>query len=289
MSSNNALMQMEQDQPEVGTSGLEEVVIGANANADMGELDQMFKDLESAMSEASSAVEKASAAVVDVKEELAPTEKQMIEAGHAASTEELKTKAMEELDQQSAPAPDNVQAPAPVEKKTPATKRISTVGMSKSEALATTLGDKLDSLLVIDTADLELSSEAQFDKRFALLERIDKMPKKIGEKVTNMLGHIGRGNALSNYTRIALNFLVQNSEMSSKQLKDAYMTRYSEGTASSQCTQLMHLLPAMGIAIKRGNVLIPNPSSTLLPMLIALKQSGPTTGPVETPEDSEAE
>lgn len=273
-----ALQQVEQ---ELQQSGDEEIVLGGRGNENaMDMLDEMFSDLESGNVAPSNVV-------VAGLDEL-PTESQLLEAGHAATTDELKAAALAELDDQSSASPDNIQTPAPVvKKKAPITKRISTVGMTKSVALATALGDRLDDLLTVDSKDLELSDEQRFDKRIALLEAIDKMPIKIGEKTTNLFAHIAKGAALSNYTRIAINFLVQNDEMSSKQLKDAYLSRpYSEGTSSSQCTQLMNLLPALCIAIKSGGRLIPNPTSTLLPMLTALNQPGPTTGPVETEDDA---
>lgn len=285
-----ALQQVEQELPENAMGGEEEIVLGGQGNENaLDLLDNMFADLESGVvAEANSSI--VVAGMAETPADL-PTETQLIEAGNAAEIGDLKAKALEEMDEQSAPSPDNAQAPAPVEKKkAPATKRISTIGMTKSVALATALGDKLDDLLTVDSKDLELSDEARFDKRIALLEAIDKMPIKIGEKATNLFAHVSKGAALSNYTRIAINFLVQNDEMTSKQLKDAYLSRpYSEGTSSSQCTQLMNLLPALGIAIKSGGRLIPNPTSTLLPLLTALNQPGPTTGPVETEDDAAAE
>lgn len=283
MAGNTALQQVEEAFPEVGTSGEEEIVLGGKGNTDvMDELDTMFADLEAGLPTDSVVVN-------GLPPELPVTEAQMLEAGHAVNTDALKAAALEELDEQSSPAPDNAQTPkAAVKKAAPITKRISTVGMSKSVALATALGDKLDELLTIDSASLSLPADVQFDQRIALLERIDNFPIKIGEKATNLFAHVAKGAALSNYTRIAINFLVQNDEMTSKQLKDTYLSRpYSEGTSSSQCTQLMRLLPELGIAIKSGGRLIPNPNSTLLPLLTALVQPGPTTGPIEDVEDSE--
>jgi hypothetical protein len=279
-----ALQQVEQELP---VNNEEEIVLGGQGNENtLDLLDDMFADLEAGVNAGSDS----SIVVAGLQEKPleVPTESQLLEAGHAANIGELKEQALAEMDEQSEPAPDTAQMPAPVQKKkAPITKRISTIGMTKSVALATALGDKLDELLTIDTKDLALSDEERFDKRIALLETIDKMPIKIGEKTTNLFAHIAKGAALSNYTRIAINFLVQNDEMSSKQLKDAFLARpYSEGTSSSQTTQMMNLLPALGIAIKSGGRLIPNPTSTLLPLLTSLNQPGPTTGPVETEEDA---
>lgn len=279
MAGKNALQQVEQ---EVFSGSVEEVVIGGSAAiSNMDELDNMFKELEAGLPTES--------IKLNGLAEVPATEKQMLDAGHAVNTEELRTAALKELDEQSQPTPDEAKTPAPAAAKraAPVTKRISTLGMAKSVALATALGDKLDDLLTIDEKDKALTDDERFDKRIALLETIDNMPKKIGEKAANLFAHVSRGAALSNYTRIAVNFLFSNDELTSKQLKDVYMTRYSEGTASSQTTQMMNLLPALGIAIKSGGRLIPNPTSTLLPVLTALNQPGPTVGKVEDEEDAE--
>ncbi|QOC57953.1 hypothetical protein phiK7B1_098 [Pseudomonas phage phiK7B1] len=272
-SSKKQLQQIEELPPE--NAGVEELVIGGQTPDD---LDAMFDDLEAGLGD--------SIVVNGLPADAAPevhNEVHLIEAGQAVTNEELKRLALEEINENSEHHPENTQTPAaqPAKKKAPATKRISTAGMAKSEALATALGDKLDTLLMVDSNDLTLPEDEQFDKRIALLEKIDGLPKKIGEKATNLFAHVSKGAQLSNYTRIAINFLLTNGEMTSKQLKDTYLARpYSEGTASSQCTQLMNLLPALGIAKKEAGKLVVNPTSTLFPLLTKL------TEPAEPAEDS---
>lgn len=264
MASKKALQQIEEMPQE--NAGLEEVVIGGGNPVD--DLDAMFDDLEAGLGD--------TLVVAGMPGDVLPAEPHnedhLIEAGRAATNEELQKLAIEELNENSEHHPENAQTPtAQAKKKAPATKRISTAGMAKSEALATALGDKLDTLLMVDSDDLALPADEQFDKRIALLEKIDGLPKKIGEKATNLFAHVSKGAQLSNYTRIAINFLLQHGEMTSKQLKDTYLARpYSEGTSSSQTTQLMNLLPALGIAKKEAGKLVINPTSTLFPLLTKL-------------------
>lgn len=269
MASKKALQQIEEMPQE--NAGLEEVVIGGGNPVD--DLDAMFDDLEAGLGD--------TLVVAGMPGDVLPAESHnedhLIEAGRAATIEELQKLAIEELNENSEHHPENAQVPAAqVKKKAPATKRISTAGMAKSEALATALGDKLDTLLMVDSDDLALPEDQQFDKRIALLEKIDGLPKKIGEKAINLFAHVSKGAQLSNYTRIAINFLLQHGEMTSKQLKDTYLARpYSEGTASSQTTQLMNLLPALGIAKKEAGKLVVNPTSTLFPLLTKLTEPAP--------------
>ncbi|ATW58035.1 hypothetical protein CNR34_00102 [Pseudomonas phage nickie] len=267
----NALQQIE-DAPQEN-AGVEEVVIGG-ASSSVEELDAMFDDLELNLDGPST-----SSIVVNGLPEQPEVhdEAQLIAAGRAATNEELQKLAIEEMNENSEHHPEDAQTPAAqTKKKAPVTKRISTAGMAKSEALATALGDKLDTLLMVDSDDLALPADEQFDKRIALLERIDGLPKKIGEKATNLFAHVSKGAQLSNYTKIAINLLAANGEMTSKQLKDTYLARpYSEGTASSQTTQLMNLLPALGIAKKEAGKLVVNPTSTLFPVLTAAAEAAP--------------
>lgn len=243
-----------------------ELVLGSepdnSGSVIVDDLDAMFDSLEAGLTTGKT-VE------VIVGDGESHNEQEMIAAGRALNTEELKAAAMIELDNSGSPAPDDSKTPAPVQGKKPApiTKRISTMGMSKSVALATALGDQLDTLLTIETTDSLLGDEEAFNKRFALLETIDKLPIKIGEKATNLYAHLGKGATLSLYTRKAIDHLVAAGEMTSKSLRDVYMVRYSDGTASSQATQMMKLLPTLGLAIRDGQRLLPNPNSTLLPLL----------------------
>ncbi|UKL15001.1 hypothetical protein hairong_096 [Pseudomonas phage hairong] len=245
-----------QDAPLSG--GVEEMIL---TKQDSGDLDAMFGELEAELE--SAGVNTGPAVPLNDNED------DHIAAGQHISVEDLKAKALEELEEQSKPLSDESRKPEPQKKKAPATKRISTLGLTVSQSLAQGLGPKLDELLTLDVADLSLSDEEAHAKRHELMASLDdKLPKKIGEKVVNLFASIAKGANLSTYTRIAIDLLVKDREITSKTLKDQYIARpYSEGTASSQATQMMKLLPLLGIAHKEAGKLVLNDSSLLLHML----------------------
>lgn len=186
------------------------------------------------------------------------------------SVEKLRELAKEEQAENKAPEPAK---PAEEGKKgtAPVTKRIATMGMKKSEALVKALGNRAADFLTINLSDAELPDEQRQAKINELLATIDdskKTPIKIQEKVINFYAHLSNGAQLSNYTKMAIELLVKDGELTSKGLKDAYEARpYSPGTASSQATQMMKLLPLLGLAKREGQKLIVNPDSVLLPSL----------------------
>lgn len=236
---------------------VEELVLNQQDPAD---LDTLFNDLETELE---------AVALTLPPADDAHTESDHIAAGRHINTEELRAKALEELEENATPVPDEARAPkAQPAKKPPATKRISTLGLSTSAALAQGLGSKLDELLTLDANDFALSEEDSHTKRHDLMAAIDVLPKKIGEKVVNLYAHISKGATLSTYTRIAIDLLVKDGEITSKSLKDLYIARpYSEGTASSQATQMMKLLPTLGLAIRSAGKITLNENSLLMPML----------------------
>lgn len=238
----------QEDQP----VSVEEIVLSSPGD----DMDAMFDELEAGFKE--------TLTVVSTEEH---SESDMIQVGRQLTTDQLRQEALVELDEASSPTPDN--AVMPSEQKAKAkTARVSTIGMAKSVALAVTLGDKLEEMLTIDASDLDLSDEDRFTKRFELLEAIDTLPIKIGEKVANLFSHIAKGAALSNYTAKAIEHLNKEGSITTKSLKDVYLARpYTEGTASSQTTQMMKLLPILGIAVRSGNMLVVNEKSLLLPLL----------------------
>lgn len=223
---------------------------------EMDELEAMFSELEGELS----------------SPQVEPTEEEMAAAGQAVVVEELRAAAEEEMAELSNALPDDSALATgalsePVKRKGPVTKRISTAGGPKSEAISKALGSKLTDYLLLEVDDLALDGTDQADKVVAKLKEIDGLPVKIGEKVVNLYAHLVNGATLSTYTRMAIEMLVRDGQLSSKGLRDAYIARpYSIGTANSQCTQLMKLLPTLGLATKTGSLLTANPNSTLLPM-----------------------
>lgn len=240
-------------------SNVEELVIDTAGPLD--ELDAMFEELEAGMT---------TAVVTDSSE---PSEDEMVQAGAAVELANIRAEAFAELDELSTPVNDEstlATGVAEPKKKAPVTKRISSVGVTKSEALGKALGAKLGDYLTLDIKDLHLPAADLPAKIDAKLNEIDSLPIKIQEKVVNFYAHLVNGASLSNYTKIAVDILVKDREISSKTLRDAYIARpYSMGTANSQCTQLMKLLVVLGLATKEAGKLVANPDSTLLPMFEA--------------------
>ncbi len=155
--------------------------------------------------------------------------------------------------------------PDPVKKKAV---RVSTTGMRPSKILATKLGGKLEELMAFDISDGELAPDA-FERIIEeRLAAIDKLPKKVGEKAVNVLCHLAGQVALSNYTAIALKCF-EHGETTVGDIRAAYKARpYSDGTANAQSSQMMALLPALGIAKRTGKTLQINETSTLASLLI---------------------
>lgn len=249
-----AINVVEETDEVVADSAVEEV---RDPLADLDELESMFEDLEAGLS------------TKPIDNGL--TEEEMVMAGAAATLEEVRSEAMAELDELSSPIADDAAlatgvAPAP-KKKAPVTKRISSMGLTKSAALSKALGSKLNDYLTLSLEDAQHPPADLQVKIDAKLAEIDQLPVKIQEKVVNFYAHLANGATLSNYTKIALDILVKDREISSKTLRDAYVARpYSLGTANSQCTQLMKLLVVLGLAEKGAGKLTANPDSALLPM-----------------------
>lgn len=229
----------------------------------LDELEAMFEELESDNS-----------AELVIGDELSDAE--LEEVGIAASIQEARNEALAEMDEVGEPVDDAAGIatggiePAKPKRTAPATKRIAVAGVKKSEALSKALGAKLNDYLALNVNDAALDDDSLKAKVDAKLTEIDALPIKIQEKVVNFYAHLSNGAALSNYTKIAVDILVKQGEITSKSLRDAYIARpYSVGTANSQCTQLMKVLQVLELAHKDGGKLVANPDSLLLPMLSA--------------------
>lgn len=269
------------------TGGVEEVAL---SNGNVGEIKSVLDDLESELNELTleDAVIPAAKAttmledlhaldtVLDAAAEQraadALANEQLNTPAPAVDPEVAKLRQLAQEEQEennqppaAAPAPEGGKKPAPQ------TKRIATMGMKKSEALVKALGNRAADFLTINLADADLPDNQRAEKIAELLATIDdpkQTPIKIQEKVINFYAHLSNGAALSNYTIMAIQLLVKDGELTSKTLKDAYEARpYSPGTASSQATQMMKLLPLLGLATRVGQKLTVNPDSVLLPSL----------------------
>ncbi|CDT53413.1 hypothetical protein VCR15J2_390067 [Vibrio coralliirubri] len=149
----------------------------------------------------------------------------------------------------------------PETKKTAAKRGPGVSGLSKSEAVKVKLGESINTHMVLVKADTEVEDMTGLIN--SRLNDIDKLPKKVGEKVLNMFQHLNSGVALSVYTDIALDMLFKNGTLSSTELRDRYQEKYSKGTASAQSSQLMQVINFMKIGTLAGKTLTLNPDSVL--------------------------
>lgn len=214
------------------------------------------------------------AEAVGAVEEIAPTDEMVGDALRELEIQEAKAEAYAE--QESAPGEDlNTELPEPevvattaevvAKEEKPKRKRESSEGKKKSEIITSHLGAESAGFFVLEMDDAELDANALREREKATLEMIDALPKKVGEKATNLFGFLKTGEHLSIYTKIALNLLLEKGTFTSEALRDKMLAEgYTQGTSSSQAQQMMQLLPALKIGVRVKNIMTKNPDSTIL-------------------------
>lgn len=137
-----------------------------------------------------------------------------------------------------------------------------------SDTLFSKYGNDVFNLMKLENEDDFLDEEQLKELVNDRLKEIDQLAKKVGEKVVNVI-HFAAGNSvLSSYTKIAIKLLQGNEKVSRMDIRQAYLDYpYKVGTANAQASQMMKLLPALGIANREGTSLVANPESKLLPIL----------------------
>lgn len=87
--------------------------------------------------------------------------------------------------------------------------------------------------------------------RSTTLEACDVMPKKTREKAVNLMDWFVRGSAMSVYTKIGMELLLEEGEISSTALRNRYLANpgksYTLGTANAQTGQVIRLLETFQI------------------------------------------
>lgn len=194
----------------------------------------------------------------------------------AAETHEARAEI--EAESAAVAASEDATAAAPT---APKAKRVSTKGLKPSEVIVKKVTD-LDGTIVLTVEDAALAERKPFID--SVLESIDKMPKKVGEKAVNIFCHVANKVTLSVYTREAIHFVARKQPVTPKALREYYMAGtdldgnvkkpYSAGTAASQTTQMFNLLPALKICVKSGDELVLNGASALKDVLLAAPAGG---------------
>lgn len=147
----------------------------------------------------------------------------------------------------------------------PKRKRESSEGKKKSEIITSHLGAESAGFFALEIYDAELDVAALKEREKATLEVIDALPKKVGEKATNLFDFLKTGEHLSIYTKIAFDLLLEKSTFTSEDLRAAMLAHgYTTGTSNSQAQQMMTLLPALKVGVRVKNLMTKNPESMIL-------------------------
>lgn len=137
----------------------------------------------------------------------------------------------------------------------------------KSALVGDTIEKISDAALLFTLHEASLTEEEKEELIEGRKARMNALPKKVGEKAINLIQSLtgsGAVSAISVYTRHALDLLKEDGQLTSATLRSRYLKRpYTAGTASAQTSQMMRLLPELGIATLAGGVLTPAPKSRL--------------------------
>jgi hypothetical protein len=152
-----------------------------------------------------------------------------------------------------------------------------TSGMKPSNIIDLKIGANFKSLAILNEGDEALEGKKLDSHIESILKSMDELPKKVGEKAVNVFLHLQNGIELSVYTQDAIMFLKDNGTMTKAELHDFYAAEktgvrnkpYSKGTAGAQSSQMMKLLPFLGIADRSEMALTLNEDSILAQMLCA--------------------
>lgn len=154
----------------------------------------------------------------------------------------------------------------------PKRKRESSEGKKKSEIITSHLGAESAGFFALEIDDAELDVATLKEREKATLEVIDALPKKVGEKATNLFDFLKTGEHLSIYTKIAFDLLLEKTTFTSEDLRAAMLAHgYTVGTSNSQAQQMMTLLPALKVGVRVKNLMTKNSESMILAKYEATK------------------
>ena len=151
-------------------------------------------------------------------------------------------------------------------------KRESSEGKKKSQIITSHLGAESAGFFALEIDDAELDTVALKEREKATLEVIDALPKKVGEKATNLFNYLKTGEHLSVYTKIAFDLLLEKTTFTSEDLRNKMVAEgYTTGTSNSQAQQMMQLLPTLKVGVRVKNLMTRNPDSMILAKYEAAK------------------
>ena len=151
-------------------------------------------------------------------------------------------------------------------------KRESSEGKKKSQIITSHLGAESAGFFALEIDDAELDTVALKEREKVTLEVIDALPKKVGEKATNLFNYLKTGEHLSVYTKIAFDLLLEKTTFTSEDLRNKMLAEgYTTGTSNSQAQQMMQLLPTLKVGVRVKNLMTRNPDSMILAKYEAAK------------------
>lgn len=148
----------------------------------------------------------------------------------------------------------------------------------KSEVLKEKLGEKLSETLILEVADAELDADTLKKQQDAMLEAIDNLAVKVGEKAVNLISAVNGSSKLSIYTELAIKYAVANPKgFTITELAEHYQDQkangvkgYSVGTARSQSNQMSQLFSATKVAKLEGKLMVLNEDSLIVAAITAI-------------------
>lgn len=121
-----------------------------------------------------------------------------------------------------------------------------------------------------------------------IVEQMGKAPKKVADKVYNVLCHLGDRSRLSNFTELAVRALYEYGSMKATELAAQYEAGgYTQATARSQANQQTKALSILGIATYEAGVLTIIPESGVLDIL--RDKHNLTAAPSPAPSDDDCD
>jgi hypothetical protein len=142
------------------------------------------------------------------------------------------------------------------------------VVLTKSQKVASKLGDKVSEFLVLEMADAELDEAALKAKQETVLAEIDTLAKKVSEKAVQLFGWMRNGGSLNEVMKRTFEVLAKEGELTSGEkgnLQQNLLAKpYSKGTAASQANQMFMLLPMLKVTRREKGRMIANPDSLIL-------------------------
>ncbi|MFT4064323.1 hypothetical protein [Paraburkholderia sp.] len=140
--------------------------------------------------------------------------------------------------------------------------------LTKSQKVATKLGDKAGEFLILELADAALDEAELKAKQELVLAEIDGLAKKVAEKATQLFGWLKNGGSLNEVMKRTFEVLARDGELTSGEkgnLQQNLLAKpYSKGTAASQANQMFMLLPMLRVTKREKGRMIANPDSTIL-------------------------